>query len=96
MSIDIGRNCAISWDCEILDTDIHTVVLKDGTCSGPSPVVIEDNVWLGTRSIVLKGVRIGEGAVIGAGSVVTQDIPPHCLAVGNPARPVRSIRGWVK
>lgn len=94
-SIIIGKRCAISWDCEILDTDIHTIVFQDGTKSAPAPVVIEDDVWLGTRVIVLKGVQIGVGAVIGAGSVVTQDIPPHCLAVGNPARPLREIREWL-
>ena len=94
LSISIGKHCAISWDCEILDTDIHTIVFRDGTRSSPSPVVIEDRVWLGTRSLVLKGVRIGEGSVIGAGSVVTQDIPPHTLAVGNPARPLKAIQVW--
>ncbi len=96
LSIDIGKHCAISWDCEILDTDIHTVIFEDGTRSEPSPVVIEDQVWLGTRSLVLKGVRIGKGSVIGAGSVVTCDIPPCCLAAGNPARPIKPIREWLK
>lgn len=95
MSITIGQRCAISWDCEILDTDIHTLVLDDGSRSCPAPVVIGDRVWVGTRSIILKGVTIGDGVVIGAGSVITHDIPPHCLAVGNPARPVRSIQGWL-
>ena len=93
--VSIGSHCAISWDCEILDTDIHRIVFEDGSSSQPEPVVIEDRVWLGARSIVVKGVRIGEGSVIGAGSVVTRDIPPHCLAAGNPARPIKTIREWL-
>lgn len=55
------------------------------------PVFIEDDVWLGTRTIVLPGVRIGAGTVVGAGSVVSRDLPAGVLAVGSPARPVRSL-----
>jgi acetyltransferase-like isoleucine patch superfamily enzyme len=51
--------------------------------------VIEDNVFLGERVVVLKGVRIGNGCVIGANSVVTQDLPPFTMAAGAPARPLR-------
>lgn len=53
------------------------------------PVVIEDDVWLGARVIVLPGVKIGKGSVIGAGSIVTKDIPEYAISVGNPARIVR-------
>ena len=53
------------------------------------PVVIEDDVWLGARVIVLPGIRIGRGAVIGAGAIVTKDVPPYAICVGNPARIVR-------
>ena len=56
-----------------------------------APIVIEDKVWIGFGVTVLKGVRIGEGAVIGARSVVTKDIPAYCVAAGNPARVVKSI-----
>lgn len=55
------------------------------------PVVLGDDVWLGTRVIVLPGVRIGAGTVVGAGSVVSRDLPAGVLAVGSPARPVRSL-----
>ena len=55
-----------------------------------SPVVIEDDVWLGVRAVVLPGVRIGRGAVVGAGAVVTRDIPADAIAVGVPARPIGS------
>lgn len=50
------------------------------------PVIIEDDVWIGEKVIILKGVTVGKGAVIGAGSVVTKDIPPYSVAFGNPAR----------
>ena len=53
------------------------------------PVVIEDDVFLGARVIVLPGIRIGSGAVIGAGAIVTKDVPPFAICVGNPARIVR-------
>jgi acetyltransferase-like isoleucine patch superfamily enzyme len=53
------------------------------------PVVIEENVWIGANSVILPGVRIGRNSVIGAGSVVTKEIPPLCLAAGNPARVIK-------
>ena len=56
-----------------------------------SPVVIEDNVWIGEKVVILKGVRIGEGAVIGAGAIVTHDIPPYSVAVGIPARVINTL-----
>ena len=56
-----------------------------------APIVIEDDVWMGAHCIVLKGVRIGARSVIGAGSVVTKDIPSDSIAVGNPARVVRTF-----
>ena len=57
-----------------------------------APVIIADKVWIGFNVSVLKGVTIEEGAVIGACSVVTRDIPPYALAVGNPARVIRTLR----
>lgn len=52
-------------------------------------IVIEEDVWIGSNSIILSGVRIGRGSIIGAGSVVTKDIPAYCIAVGNPARVIK-------
>ena len=54
-------------------------------------VVIEDDVWIGTKSTIMKGVRIGKGAVIAAASVVTRDVPPYTLVGGNPAREIRRL-----
>ena len=90
-SVKIGNNCDISWDCCIMDRDYHkfcsdTEVYKE--------TVIEDNVWLGCNVIVLKGVRIGEGSVIAAGSVVTKNVPPHSLAGGNPAKIIKEEVTW--
>lgn len=82
----IGANCKVSYQVIIMDTDEHPVPGGSGLSS---PVLIEDNVWLGARCIVLKGVHIGEGAVIGAGSIVTHDIPPRAVAAGQPARVLR-------
>lgn len=56
-----------------------------------APVVIEDDVWLGTNAVVLPGVRVGRGAVVGAGAVVTRDVPPFTVVAGVPARPIRTL-----
>lgn len=88
--VSIGEDCLIGQYVIINDNDYHDIVHKRHL--PPSrPVVIEDRVWLGARAIVLKGVRIGHDAVIGAGAVVTSDIPPRCVAVGVPARVVRQF-----
>jgi acetyltransferase-like isoleucine patch superfamily enzyme len=90
-SIEIGRDCQIGTYCIILDNDYHSVEPERRNILPPSePIVIGDNVWLGARVTVLKGVRIGDGAVVGAGSVVTRDIPARSVAVGVPARVIRT------
>lgn len=86
--VRIGRNCKISWDVVIMDTDMHTIPGKDSV----KPVLIEDDVWIGCRVIVLKGVHIGCGAVIAAGSVVTKDVPESMVVAGVPARVVFDLR----
>ena len=89
-SVAIGRDCAIGQYVIINDNDYHDIEDKR-RLPPPRPVVIEDRVWLGARVIVLKGVRIGHDSVVGAGSVVTADIPPRSIAVGMPARVVREF-----
>lgn len=88
--VAIGEDCLIGQYVIINDNDYHDVVQKR-RLPPSAPVVIEDRVWLGARAIVLKGVRIGHDAVIGAGAVVTSDIPPRSVAVGVPARVVRQF-----
>jgi maltose O-acetyltransferase len=77
----------------ILDCDFHEIspITRMNGVGPIEPVVIGDNVWLGSRVMVLKGVTIGENSVVAAMSVVTKSIPPNSIAVGNPARVIRSI-----
>lgn len=94
--VEIGRNCLIAANCQIMDANGHdpcfdSLEKRAASKDRGRPVVIEDYVWLGTGCIVLPGVRIGRGSVVGAGSVVTHDIPSMCVAVGNPAKVVRQF-----
>ena len=102
--ITVGEHVVISYNVTIADSDFHPIDpdlrKQDAIANSPfgdrlqrpkivsQPVVIEDNAWLGIGSIVLKGVRIGRGARVGAGAVVTSDVQPGMFVVGNPARPV--------
>jgi maltose O-acetyltransferase len=88
--VTIGDGCLIGQYTIIMDCDYHSLDGSDD--HGESkPIVIEAGVWLGARTIVLKGVRIGRGSVIAAGSVVTRDIPPGVVAAGAPARVIRQL-----
>ena len=69
----------------------HDVNPDNRSATYGRPIVIEDRVWIGINSTVLPGVRIGYGAIIGAQSVVTRDVPPMTIAAGNPARIIRKI-----
>lgn len=90
--VEIGKGCNIAWDVCIMDRDYHKF---NGSEETIKPVRICDNVWIGCSCIVLKGVTIGEGAVIAAGSVVTGDVPPKALAAGNPARVIKEDICWI-
>jgi len=92
-SISIGRNCLIAGNCQIIDGSGHE--LAPGSRLDVSlkaqPIVIEDDVWLGTGVIVLPGTTIGSGSVISAGSVVKGTVERDCLMMGNPAKVVKSL-----
>lgn len=75
-SMRIGRGVKIGWDVVIMDTDLHG---HSGKPARPKPVIIDDDVWIGCRALILKGVQIGKGAVIGAGAIVTKNVPPMCV-----------------
>ncbi|WP_084130182.1 sugar O-acetyltransferase [Demequina sp. NBRC 110055] len=91
-TITIGEDCQIGPNVQLL-TPTHPIEPgpRRDKLEAAKPIVIEDNVWLGGGVIVCPGVTIGKDSVIGAGSVVTKDIPAGVVAVGNPARVVRSI-----
>jgi tetrahydrodipicolinate N-acetyltransferase len=93
--IEIGDRCSISWDCDIGDSDFHQIILANGQRpSATQPVIIEDDVWIGSHCLIFKGVTIGHHSVIAAGSVVRNNVPPYSLAGGNPSRRVGPIAGW--
>lgn len=91
VSVTIGSNTMIASGCYISDSDWHDTYDRTIEADKYAPVVLKDNVWLGYRCIVGKGVTIGENSIIGAGSVVMTDIPPNSIAVGNPAKVVREL-----
>lgn len=92
----IGSNVMMGPECMVFTTNHRIDRLDIPMCeqgfSNPKTVVIEDDVWIGARVIILPGVRIGTGSVIGAGSVVTHDVGPYSVVAGNPARLIRYRR----
>ncbi len=88
--VKIGDDCLIGTHVMVMDCDFHRVEDKSWDTTGAA-VVLENKVWLGNRSIVLKGVTIGHDAVVAAGSVVTRDVPPRTVVAGVPARVVREF-----
>ncbi len=90
--IRIGADCQIATYVQLL-TATHPVDpdARREKWEGSKPITIGDNVWLGGGVIVLAGVTIGDDTVVGAGAVVTKDLPPRVVAVGNPARVIREI-----
>lgn len=90
--ITIGRDCQIGPNVQLL-TPTHPVEPQPrrDKLEAAKPITIGDNVWLGGGAIVLAGVTIGDNSVIGAGAVVTRDVPANVVAVGSPARVIRSI-----
>ena len=96
--INVGNHVLIGANTSIYDSDFHTLDhIERRKClkAASSPVFIEDDVWIGANAFVLKGVRIGARSVIGAGSIVTKNIPPDSIAAGNPARLLRKINDSV-
>jgi len=90
-SITLGRNVVVGPDTIIRDSDNHQIV---GGSSPTAPVLIGDDVWIGQRCIILKGVTIGNGAVVSAGALVNKDVPEKCIVGGVPARVIRENVVW--
>ena len=90
-----SNGCAIARNVSIYDSDFHIIENSNGEIMNQSDgIVIEDYVWIGIGAILLKGIRIGSGAVIAAGSVVTKDVPSNCMVAGNPAHIIRKDMHW--
>ena len=93
-SITIGDNVLIGSGCLISDSDAHPLRYEDRSDDSKiqsAPIIIEDNCFIGARSLILKGVTIGSGSVVGAGSVVVRDVPSCVIVAGNPARVIRPV-----
>jgi acetyltransferase-like isoleucine patch superfamily enzyme len=88
--VEIGPDCMLSFEVVVMDTNHHHL---DGTVT-TAPTRIGRNVWIGARTLILRGVTIGEGSVVAAGSVVTRDVPERCLIGGNPAKVIRENVAW--
>lgn len=97
VSIRIGTGCLLGANVTLADTDFHALNPANRRYNrnpdeiAVRPIVIEDNVFIGADVFVLKGVTIGKNSVIGAGAVVTQDIPENAIAAGNPAKVIKLI-----
>ena len=90
--VHIGANCQIGPHTMILDNDFHRIEPERRLELPESkPVILEDNVWIGARAILLPGVTVGVGSCVGAGSVVTRDVPPRTFAAGIPARIISEL-----
>lgn len=105
-SIVIGNRVMISHNVNVFDNQTHPIdagqrhkhfrhIMEKGHPReielGDSPVRIEDDAWISANSIILKGITVGKGAIVGAGSVVTRDVPPLTIVGGNPARRLRDV-----
>lgn len=105
--ITIKDNVKIGGDCILMDTDAHNLdylirksneidmngMAIDGITAKSAPICIEDDVLIGTRCIILKGVTIGARSIIGSGSIVTKSIPADCIAAGNPCKVIKYFNG---
>lgn len=87
-SIKLGNNVRVGANVTIMDGDAHQ---NDPRAGVNKPILIEDNVWIGTSVMILKGVHIGENSLIGAGSVITSDVPANSVAAGNPCRIIKKL-----
>jgi len=92
-SIRIGNDVMVGANVLITDFDWHAINPNERSHGTPesSPIHIEDNVFIGYSSTILKGVTIGKNSVIGANSVVTRDIPPNVIAAGNPCKVIKAL-----
>lgn len=91
--IEIGHNVAISENVVIRDSDNHNIVSSKEHIK-TKPIKIGNHVWIGMNVIILKGVTIGDGAVVAAGAVVTRDVEANSLVGGVPAKEIKNNIKW--
>lgn len=97
-SVRIGRHCLIAGGVQIFDMDGHPLDAAERRAGSPTPsesilpVVISDDVWIGNGALILKGVTIGERAIVAARAVVTRDVPPDTIVAGNPAKIIKYLK----
>ena len=89
--IEIGDACMIAHGAYISDADWHGIYDRAQPVGNTKPIILKDNVWIGDSAIICKGVTIGENSIIGAGAVVTKNVPENCIYAGNPAKLVKKI-----
>jgi len=90
--VSIGERCRFGYYVIILDTDMHRLEPeRRGEVPEPAPVTIENDVWVGSRAMIMPGVTLGAGCVVAAGSIVTKDVPPRSVVAGVPAKVIRVI-----
>ena len=90
-SIEIGDACMFAHGAYISDADWHGIYDRSEPVGKTKPIILKDNVWIGDSAIVCKGVTIGENSIVGAGAVVTKNIPANVVAAGNPAKVVKNL-----
>ncbi|MBN1532344.1 MAG: acyltransferase [Spirochaetes bacterium] len=89
--IVIGDDCMLANFCYLTDADWHDIHDRTRIVGRTAPIVLEKGVWVGDHAIVCKGVHIGENSIVGAGAVVTKDVPANVVVAGNPARIVKRL-----
>lgn len=90
-SIDVGADCVIGYNVELLDSDFHGIDPNARSSFTSSPISVGDRVFIGSNVKILKGVTIGDGSTIASGSVVTKNVSSNVVAGGNPARVLREL-----
>lgn len=91
--VQIGNNVRIAPYCIIIDNDYHKIDDHFSDEGSRKPIIIEDDVWITMNCMIMKGVRIGRGAVIAAGAVVTRDVAPYTVVGGVPAKLIKKLEG---
>jgi acetyltransferase-like isoleucine patch superfamily enzyme len=89
--IRVGDNCMFATNCYVTDADWHDLYDRTAAPGKTRAVVLGNNVWIGDSAIVCKGVQIGDNSIVGAGAIVTRDVPANVIVAGNPARIVKQL-----